>query len=386
MPDSLSLPPMILSKLDADVQAANNGKLFIAETFWRDHSKLLLEHGYSLRKRYQPDWVASWLDKPDKAMGDCEDGVYHRFPQIIDAVRADGTLVALKRINLLTHPQEAEIGTLLSSKTLASHPKNHCVPILEVIPIPDDHNTVVIVMPLLYPNEYPPFETIGEAVEFLRQILEGLQFMHQNNIAHRDCKYDNIMADALPLYDSPPHPFRLEQKRDFSGSPPLSSSRTRTPIKYYLVDFGLSKIYKADDAPYLELPWGAGDKTVPEFKSKDGTLCDPFRVDVYCIGNAVRQNFLETRGNLGYEYPKRGFGFLRELVLDMVKEDPNERPTMDEVVARFTDLTGRLSNWKLRSRVALVNEKPLTRALRSLVHWARQLEAIRLGMPAIPRS
>uniref|UniRef100_A0A3Q2CEV0 Si:dkey-240h12.4 n=1 Tax=Cyprinodon variegatus TaxID=28743 RepID=A0A3Q2CEV0_CYPVA len=32
-----------------------------------------------------------------------------------------------------------------------------------------------------------------EAIEFLKQILEGLKFMHSNNIAHFDLKPENIM-------------------------------------------------------------------------------------------------------------------------------------------------------------------------------------------------
>ena len=135
--------------------------------------------------------------------------------------------------------------------------------------------------------------------------------MHQNHIAHRydrphspsvcssyvvmsrDCKYNNIMGDLLPLYNFPPHPFDLRKKRDFSGSAKTCSTRTRTPVKYYLVDFGLSRQYNPEDSPPLELPRWGGDKSVPEFLAVD-TPCDPFPVDVYCLGNAIRQSFLEV--------------------------------------------------------------------------------------------
>jgi hypothetical protein len=102
------------------------------------------------------------------------------------------------------------------------------------------------------------------------------------------------MADSSQLYDFPPHPSERTKKRDFSGDVNVCSTRTLTPIKSYLVDFGLSRRYNPEDGPPLELPRWGGDKTVPEFFAPD-TPCDPFPVDVYCLGNAIRQYFLEVR-------------------------------------------------------------------------------------------
>ena len=69
---------------------------------------------------------------------------------------------------------------------------------------PDDHDVSIIVLPLLRQFNDPPFETVGEAVDFFRQIFEvgcpslfplrckslitetqGLQFMHECRVAHR---------------------------------------------------------------------------------------------------------------------------------------------------------------------------------------------------------
>jgi hypothetical protein len=83
-------------------------------------------------------------------------------------------------------------------------------------------------------------------------------------------------------------------RRDFSGETKVGSTRIRTPIKYYLVDFGLSRRYNPEDGPPSELPTWGGDQSVPEFKAID-TPCDPFPVDVYCLGNSIRQYFLEVR-------------------------------------------------------------------------------------------
>jgi hypothetical protein len=49
---------------------------------------------------------------------------------------------------------------------------NHCVPVYDVLPVPDEEDRVIIVMPLLQEYLRPPFRTIGEAVECFRQLFE----------------------------------------------------------------------------------------------------------------------------------------------------------------------------------------------------------------------
>lgn len=91
---------------------------------------------------------------------------------MIDATRlADGKYVALKRVEKSVHPYEVNIGLYFSSKNLASHPENHCVPFYEILAL-DDNETVIIVMPLLRAYTDPPFDTFGEVVECFRQLFE----------------------------------------------------------------------------------------------------------------------------------------------------------------------------------------------------------------------
>jgi hypothetical protein len=78
----------------------------------------------------------------------------------------------LKHISISRHPHEVEIGQLFSSEPLASNPKNRCIPFYDVLRVPDNEDRVIIVMPLLYRIENPPFQTIGEVVGFFRQIFE----------------------------------------------------------------------------------------------------------------------------------------------------------------------------------------------------------------------
>lgn len=88
----------------------------------------------------------------------------------MDATRiSDNEMVVLKRIYF---PPEVEIAMLFSTEPLASHPKNHCVPIYESFRIPDEENDLIIVMPQLRPFDNPRFKSVGEAVEFFGQIFE----------------------------------------------------------------------------------------------------------------------------------------------------------------------------------------------------------------------
>jgi hypothetical protein len=41
-----------------------------------------------------------------------------------------------------------------------------------VLPVPDEEDMAIIVMPLLRDYTYPPFGTFGEAVECVRQLFE----------------------------------------------------------------------------------------------------------------------------------------------------------------------------------------------------------------------
>lgn len=78
----------------------------------------------------------------------------------------------LKRINDTTHPYELEVIRLLSSEPLASHPRNHSVPLYDVLDIPGEEHGHIIVMPLLRAFNDPQFQTIGESVEFIHQVFE----------------------------------------------------------------------------------------------------------------------------------------------------------------------------------------------------------------------
>ncbi|KAG6835155.1 hypothetical protein H0H93_004373 [Arthromyces matolae] len=355
------------------------------EVFWRDHYDYFKKHGYTLRDRYRPGWVPSWLKDPSKEYHDCEDAVLPIHPQVIDAVCSDGTPVSIKDIRIDTHADEILVAKHFSSSSLAKHPKNHCVPVLDVLdPLPGSRKAF-LVMPLLFNHEYVEFETIGEVVDFCRQIFEGLEFMHTNNVIHGDCKWNNTMADALCLFSSPPHPVYPFKRRNHRGYTSVRS-RTKKPIKYFLIDFGLSQFCPPEEAPHLrEPPWG-GDLSVPEFSFPGPPRCDLYAVDIYCIGNLIRTHFLDDifQGKGGYVKPKQGFEFLRPLLDDMVNSDPLKRPSMTEVVSRFEVIVKGLNDRTLRSPVLEVGTK--LGGIEASIYWFRQWTYRLRGIPAVPHA
>ena len=75
---------------------------------------------------------------------------------------------------------------------------------------------------------------------------------------------------------------------------------------------------------------------------------------------------------------------MKPLIASMIQADPDQRPKMDEVVARFDDIRRGLSRLKLRSRAVDVNEDLFERIVRTTSHWKRRIGFVARGVPAIP--
>jgi hypothetical protein len=85
--------------------------------------------------------------------------------------RRDGKRVMLKRLFPEEGPHELLIASMLSSPEVVQNPRNHCVPLLDIIEIPNSAQRLMV-MPFLRPFNNPHFETYGEFVAFLTQICE----------------------------------------------------------------------------------------------------------------------------------------------------------------------------------------------------------------------
>ena len=100
------------------------------------------------------------------------------------------------------------------------------------------------------------------------------------------------MLDPSNMYPESFHPVNMGRSKNFRHKA-KGHSRTWRPTRYLLIDFGLSRRYDPAKGPPLDRPLRGGDKSAPEHQDNE-TLCDPFRTDVYYLGNLVRKYYIQV--------------------------------------------------------------------------------------------
>ncbi|KAF9782683.1 kinase-like domain-containing protein [Thelephora terrestris] len=335
------------------------------ETKWRDRHEMLKEEGYELRPRLRPGWKASWLESGADPL-ECEDGeVLPSRPMLVDAMHeVTGKPVYIKEVP--TDGEELRIAQMLVQEEWARDPRNHCVPLMRVFKDHKDPNTSYMVMPLLRPVDNPRFVTVKEIIKFVDQILEGLVFLHEKRVAHRDCVLKNIMMDADAMYLQGFHPIELEYAPDYSGYVKYVP-RSAAKVKYYFVDFGISvhipeslgsmlvtgTFGRDRDPPELSPDWGKrnlqkrGNRSSsdPSAAEEGGEGYDPFKLDIFIIGNMLRREFQVPFSNLDFFGP---------LVEKMIQPFPDNRPSAEDALKQWQGIRKSISmihrQWHPRSR------------------------------------
>ncbi|KAL0960896.1 hypothetical protein HGRIS_005905 [Hohenbuehelia grisea] len=84
-------------------------------------------------------------------------------------------------------------------------------------------NDVYLCMERLFPYNHPPFRTVANYMDFFKQVLEGLTFLHENNITQL----------SYHTTDS----FMIDIGRGSRKSTTDSFDRTAYPVRYYYTDF-----------------------------------------------------------------------------------------------------------------------------------------------------
>ncbi|KAI0819187.1 kinase-like domain-containing protein [Trametes gibbosa] len=319
-----------------------------AELSWHRRHGFLHDHGYILRPRYTPGWRPSWIDTNDDPLF-CEDSVTLRYYQVIDAIRkSDNCLVAIK--SFLKQGTELSIAQFLSS---LQDPRNHCVPVYDILPDPYDSRIALMVMPFLRPCNNPEFSTIGDVVEFVDQTIEGLVFMHSHRVAHRDIAASNVMMDASSLYPSGYHPMQLGYTPDVLH-PVTALPRAGRGVRYYYIDFGVSSRFQVGQSSLVL--GDVGRAYVPELSAT--VPYDAFKVDIYALGDLlskiIEQNFENT-------------DFLLSLIVPMTQQRPDLRPTAEQVLHEWTRARSNFNESTLRWRLVPKGEPPLERVLNDTV-------------------
>lgn len=63
-----------------------------------------------------------------------------------------------------------------------------------------------------------------------------------------------------------------------------------------------------------------------------------------------------------------GVDFMQPLIDDMVQDDPEKRPTIDEVVSQFAGIRASLQGRRWRSRLVPNNENRVERVVKGMKH------------------
>lgn len=155
----------------------------------------------------------------------------------------------------------------------------------------------------------------SEAIEFMKQILEGLAFMHSKNIAHFDLKPENVMlSDKVS-----PHP------------------------KIKLIDFGLAHRFQQGE----EYRSTSG---TPQYIAPEAINCEPLSTaaDMWSIGvityillsgfspfqGETDQETLRNIIAMNYEFDARHFSMTTSMAKDFIQKllvkNPAERMTAEE--------------------------------------------------------
>ncbi|KAJ7583111.1 hypothetical protein C8J56DRAFT_953088 [Mycena floridula] len=206
------------------------------EFVWVNLQLELEEAGYRLRPRYRRDWKPSWL--PGERLAgqpsyECEDGLSMGLCwAAIDAIRIT-----------FNHTKEQDISQIFSEPPFRNNPQNHCVPI----------------------------------INFMRQTLQGLKFMHDQNIAHRDISHLNIMMTGSHVIPSEHHfssylpRYSLESGLLVPCKPKQHLCQV-SPVQYFFIDFGLSDEYPDGQEQARTTGIVGQTKATPELSDDLGTV------------------------------------------------------------------------------------------------------------------
>lgn len=114
----------------------------------------------------------------------------------------------------------------------------------------------------------------------------------------RDCAIENLGMDATALYPRGFHPLRALSLPDLSGAAPYRS-RIDATVRYYYIDFGISVHIPEHVHPKLVAGRLGRDQEVPELS--DAVPYDPFKVDIFIIGNLIFKRLYKVSSSLFYK-------------------------------------------------------------------------------------
>ncbi|KAI0088672.1 hypothetical protein BDY19DRAFT_994042 [Irpex rosettiformis] len=266
------------------------------EIQWQQVSEFLELKGYALRARYRKNWQPSWELPHNKGKHpECFEDHISLPPEWhtgIDAVQiATGRRVWIKRMTL----RNSDEFLLGRTNRLSTEPRNHCVPMLERFHDEDPEGFRYIVTPFLRPAHDPPLETIGDAIDFVTQILDGLAFLHEQSFVTQHGEYRHILMNGDPFFPDGFHPVKLNLDPT-ARRPARQLSRRKASAKYYFTSFESVHAHEPllptdPRAIHVERAFA------PELYGSNINyqLQSMFEVDIWNIGQVLKTKLLDVR-------------------------------------------------------------------------------------------
>ena len=104
--------------------------------------------------------------------------------------------------------------------------------------------------------------------------------------------------DASRMFPRGFHPVRdVFLPHDISIPAPMIP-RMDVGVKYYFIDYGISSYFPQGTERQLVLGIAGRDRDVPELSAE--VPYDPFKVDIFTIGNVLRREFLAVRSGFSF--------------------------------------------------------------------------------------
>ncbi|KAJ7589482.1 kinase-like domain-containing protein [Mycena floridula] len=322
------------------------GERTCVDFIWVDLQLILKDQGYKLRPRFQPVWQPSWLPGgklADNRWSECEDSLaLCSYWGALDALRIkDKQKVVLKIV--LDNTAELELSNYFSMPPIRDDPRNHCVQVLDIITFPG-RRFKIMVLPFLTPCDTPRMHCMPEVIDFIRQMLEGLEFMHQHNIAHGDITPLNIMMEGSKVvpsgsHFSSPHKYALE-----SGLLVRHKTKHRCrvgPVRYSFIDLGFSRRYSVEEQAQ-ELKRVVQVRVTPNVSEVGGVPSNPFKSDIMRLGSVFKYMFSSEFCDLND---------FNELFDKMTAKKPADRPTAAEAVLLLDEIVSLMPKTRLKGLV-----------------------------------
>ncbi|KDR67953.1 hypothetical protein GALMADRAFT_146693 [Galerina marginata CBS 339.88] len=218
---------------------------------------------------------------------------------------------------------------LVASGVALAIDRNHALPVLQFL----RHDKFTFgVFPLVGSySTLPWFNYMEEALEFMCQILEGVAFLHDHRVAHRDLFTSNF----------------LTSRRNGRVDPEVVHEANQlVRWRYYIIDFEWAVHFSPDSDPAEctvigpPSPWSLYARPSPPEMRSNLAYC-PFKADVWQLGSTFLRCFRHLEG-------------IPEIVnlLQLMRADhPGTRPTARNAVERLNSLRGELPSSILRQPI-----------------------------------